>query len=256
VIDASTWAGQWPFAIHAHRALPETAERLAAIGVSRALISPVRAVFAPDPMDCNHELRCQIANAGLPAGFRFSLVPIVNPALPGWRTRLEAFLRESGETLAAIKVVPNYHGYALGERPGAELAAAITSLGIPVCIQMRMQDERSHHSLVKVPAVPIDDIIGFARGVPDVAILVCGAYNAELPRLAAAPNLHAELSFVESGNTLPNALNSLNGYRLLFATHTPIHDPVPGIAKLWGEHVSDATVRDVSTGNANRLFGE
>jgi hypothetical protein len=93
VIDASIWAGQWPFAIHAHRALPELAAQLSASGVSRAVISPVRAILAPDPMDCHDELRCQIASAELPAGFRFSLVPIVNPALPGWRIQLDAFLR-------------------------------------------------------------------------------------------------------------------------------------------------------------------
>jgi hypothetical protein len=153
-------------------------------------------------------------------------------------------------------VVPNYHRYSLLDRPGAELAAAITSLGLTLCIQIRMQDERSHHSLMNVPAVPIDEIVEFAHGVAEVEILVCGAYNADLPRLATAPNLHAELSFVESGNTLPNALNAMDGNHLLFATHTPIHDPVPGIAKLWGDDIAEMTVQSVSTGNATRLFGE
>lgn len=255
MIDASTWAGQWPFAIHAHPDLPDLAVQLSAIDVSRALISPVRAVFAPDPMDCNHQLWDEIANAALPSGFRFNLVPVVNPGLPGWRARLDAFLQDSDETPVAIKVVPNYHGYSLQDRPGAELASAITSLGITLCIQMRMQDERSHHPLVKVPAVPIHEIVEFAHSVPNTGILVCGAYNADLPRLANEPNLHAELSFVESGNTLPNALNLLDGHRLLFATHAPIHDPAPGSAKLWGENVSEATLLAISTGNATRLFG-
>jgi len=256
VIDASCWWGQWPFSIMEQVSLAGTARRLREAGVKHALISPIRAVLAPDAATCNRDLLAEVRNldASMPEDFRFSLVPVVNPALPGWRVQLNDLLDDAGPLVAGVKIIPNYHQFDLGDGRVSELARMCQARNLPLCIQVRVQDERSHHPLLKVPGVDIQSILSLATTHPGTRMLVCGAYNAELPRLATAPNIHVEISFVESIDTLAVAIASFDAKRLLFATNVPVHDPAPSVAKLVTDPSLASAVQDIASGNARRLF--
>jgi predicted TIM-barrel fold metal-dependent hydrolase len=186
--------------------------------------------------------------------FRISIVPVINPVLPHWREHFVNLLHEHGSLIAGVRIVPNYHDYHLGLSGVGELAKICVANDIPLCIQVRMQDERSHHPLLKVPGVKIASVVMLAAEQPDLRIVVCGAYNAELPQMSLAPNVFVELSFVESGETLPNALKHIDPSRLLFATHYPVHDPAPAVAKLGGDVSLEPTIRTIASDNAGVAF--
>jgi hypothetical protein len=253
VIDASTWLGQWPFAIDQQPTFAATRDILHRAGVTHALISPLRAVLAPDPDSCNRDLLREIAGA-TPDNVQVSIVPVVNPTLAGWRARLNALLDEAGPLAVGVKIVPNYHNYRMDASGLAELASVCQARDLPLCVQLRMQDERSHHPLMLVPAVEIAAVTAFAARHPALKLLICGAYNAELPGFASSPNVHVEMSFVESIDTLPVALKQIDASRLLFATHFPVHDPAPAVAKLSGDSSLAEPISDIAAGNARRLF--
>jgi predicted TIM-barrel fold metal-dependent hydrolase len=53
---------------------------------------------------------------------------------------------------------------------------------------------------------------------------------------------------------LPNALKQIDASRLIFATHYPVHDPAPALAKLSGDRSLQQSIRDIAGDNARRLF--
>ena len=53
LIDANVYLGSWPFAPLPPRTGPQLAAHLRALGIARSLVSPLGAVFQPDPMPAN-----------------------------------------------------------------------------------------------------------------------------------------------------------------------------------------------------------
>jgi predicted TIM-barrel fold metal-dependent hydrolase len=135
------------------------------------------------------------------------------------------------------------------------IARAVTAHGIPLCVQVRMIDERAHHPLMKVPGVLLDGVSRLARAVPDARILVGGAFTAELAAIADVANVSVELSSIESGDAFGNAAKVLGADRLLLGTHAPLYTPAVAVAKVDLSGASDDERSRVAWGNAASLFG-
>jgi predicted TIM-barrel fold metal-dependent hydrolase len=255
MFDASAFAGPWPFGDGRHETLSGLAACLHAAGVEAAAVSPARAVLAPEPMAASRLLLDAVA--GQRDEVRLIVpVPIVDPSLACWREHLAECVERSGGRMRAVKIVPNYHGYRPVDDAAHELAQELARRGLTLCVQMRMADERAHHPLMKVPGVDATDVVKLASSLPDLPILVCGAYMAELATFAPQPTIHAELSFVESGYLLRDAVTALGADRLLLGTHAPLHYPAAGVAKLSSDELDPADFHRISRGNFVRLFGD
>lgn len=254
LFDASAFVGPWPFGDGRGETLRALTGALAGVGVAGAALSPVRAVLAPEPMGANRALLAALARR--PGGpFRALPVPILDPSLPDWRAQLAECRARGGAAVRAVKIVPNYHGYALTLPAVGELAAELARVGLALCVQVRMVDERARHPLMRVPGVAIAEVAGLAAAQSELPVLVCGAYLAELAALAPVGNAHAELSFVESGYLLRDALGRLGADRLLLGTHAPLHYPAVGVAKLDADELEPAARERLGAGNFRRLFG-
>ena len=131
---------------------------------------------------------------------------------------------------------------------------AVSEAGLGLCVQIRMQDERAHHPLMKVPAVPIEGIARLAAALSAGRLLACGVFQSELAAIAGNPNVSAELSSIESGDTLANALAVMGKDRVLLGTHAPIYYPVAGIAKVVGSEHDNDTLNRVAALNAGAFF--
>lgn len=250
--DASAWVGMWPFTASAPVSLADLAESLASVGISGAAVSPIHAVLAPEPMSANIALIEEAVAIG-PA-FDVRVAPIINPSLPGWERDLAEVLEVGGESIGAIRIVPNYHGYAVDGEESRAIGRAVVSAGLGLCIQLRMLDERAHHPLMVVPGTPIDGVARLADAVPDLRILACGIYNAELPGIAAVGNVSAELSSVESGDVLATALRIVPAERLMLGTHAPIYYPAAGVAKVATSAEDEDVIIRIASFNAAAFF--
>ncbi|MGI8486173.1 MAG: amidohydrolase family protein [Thermomicrobiales bacterium] len=251
--DASAWVGSWVFGDGDDEPLDEIVRWLMAAGIHGAVFSPMHAMLAPEPMKANADLLGEIARRDVD-GFDARMVPIINPPLPNWREYIAACLDERGNTIVAFKLIPNYHRYSLSDPATNKLANHLMSRGMPLCVQVRMLDERVHHPRMLVPGVPISEVDDLARSHPDLRILACGVYQSELRQLAEADNVSVELSSIESGDTLPNVLDILPPERVMLGTHAPVYYPAPAIAKVQGDGVSSETIAMIATGNAQRFF--
>jgi uncharacterized protein len=250
MIDTSVFCGHWPFRRLPAHAPDELKTMLAAAGVTQAWVAPLEGVFFYDPMDANEELSSEIRGSDF-----FIQCAVINPSLPTFHRDTLAALDDLH--CRAIKIFPNYHGYAVKDPRVRELAAIAEEANIPVCIQMRVQDERAHHPLVKVGGVSAEEIVEIAKACPKTRFLACAPYLGELKALAPAENLWAELSFVENGESLRTALSSFPHTRLVFGSHSPLHYFAAGAAKLNAEMALAAAeqIRAIATTNAEQLLG-
>jgi predicted TIM-barrel fold metal-dependent hydrolase len=249
LIDTSVFCGHWPF-----RKLPQVTTReikshLTQHNVKRAWISAFETMLYPDPMVPNRDLI--ESTAGDPF---FVSVAVINVTLATWQRDLNECLEK--KKFDAIKLIPNYHQYELSDPRLAELLAIAGSANVPVCVQLRMQDERSHFLLMKVPAVKAADLAALAAKHPRNRFLACGAYRNEVAAFRDSSNVWAELSFVESGQALVNAINAMQPERIVFASHAPLYYFEAQAKKLDVDEV-DATAQQlkaIAQTNAEKLL--
>lgn len=249
LIDVNCSVGFWPFQVFRQDTPAKLARHLAAEGVSRAFVSPIESVLYPDPHLFGRRLLGKLARQ--PA---LVPVPIVDPTLTNWQACLDAYA-EAGHN-RAVKIVPNYHRYELDAACVAPLVERLRKRPRTVLmIQMRVEDERQHYPLMKVPGVCVDAIIALARRYPDLRMLCLCPYLAEAAQLTAgADNVWVDTAFIEFMDTLAYALDRVPANRLVFGSHTPLLYTRANVLKLRHAGCAARHVRAVGSGNARRLL--
>jgi predicted TIM-barrel fold metal-dependent hydrolase len=242
--DCNVSFGHWPFA----RVAEDTPARLDALlareGISRALVSSADAVLYEEPEECNRWLVSRLKK--LP---RLVPVPVVNP-----RVRSAQAIVDRPD-LVAVKLIPNFHVYSLRDPRALALCRLLARRRVPVLVQMRMEDERGQHELFRVPGVDGDDIAALATAIPGLTIVALCPYFAEALRLAAVPNIHVDISFVENLDTLGQLCAKIPAGKVLFGSHSPWLYPKAAVAKLTLSRIGAEERKAIARGNAARIFG-
>lgn len=213
--DANTWTGRWPFAFIEEHTPASLTAHLRAHGIGRALVSPLDAVFAPEPGPANHQLLRTTADvAGLVP------VPVLNPVLANWREELAMVAADP--RVRAVRLLPRYHNYRLGAPAVRELVAELMRRKLRVIVQVRLIDERHEFHAMNLKPVPVAELGAFLAAHPQLPVLASGLWRAEiLPLAPKHPNLLADLSFAEWHDTIPHLLAKVAARQLAFASHTP-----------------------------------
>lgn len=248
LLDALAWTGSWSFApIPAHDA-SSLAGALAADGIDGALVSPLDAVFAPEPGPANHRL---LRETRLVRTLR--PVPVLNPAVPGWESDLAEAATDP--RVRVLRLLPAYHGYRLDGRAAIACARAVARRGLALAVQMRLVDERHEHHAVRVRPVPVAALESFSRRLPELELVASGMLRSEIK--AVAPRLRRvrfDTSFAEWLGTLPDLLERARPEQLVFATNAPLLMPAAGRAKVMGADVPATARRAVAGDNLRRLL--
>lgn len=213
LIDTSVFIGHWPFQPLQFHSCAQLKQHLTDYGVTQAWVANADAVLFPDPMYGNETLFTELQSDPF-----FIPVVIINPTLATWRADLQHCIAQGAR---AVKILPNYHQYTLDQPVVSELVEIAQAAGLPICVQMRITDERAHHPLMKVPCVPTAALVALAKQHPQARFLACAIFHADLPRLVGVTNVWAELSHVESKETLVTALQVIGEDHLVFGSHSP-----------------------------------
>lgn len=248
LIDVNVSLGQWPF----QKLVPETVRDLAAHlaleGIDRALVSPVGAIFHPDPHVYNTPLMVELTSeASLwPA-------PVINPSLPGWEQRLDEYARAGAR---AVKVHPNYHLYDLSGECGQALGAALGERGLPLLVQMRVEDERNQYPPLQIAGVPVGQVQGLAAQHPALPIVCLCAYLPEAAELARSEGqVLVDLAFVETLDTVAGFLDrGVPVERVVFGSHTPFLYTRSARMKLDYATVGDEVVAAIGGGTMEGIL--
>ena len=248
LIDTSVFCGHWPFRNLSPRDPAGLRRHLSSRGVDRAWVAAAEAVLFPDPMEANEPLFTAIAGDEF-----FIPLAIVNVTLPQFMADAAACVERW--KCRGFKLLPNYHQYSLSDARVQKLLQFCADANAPVCIQLRMMDERAHHPLMLTPGVAAAEVTALAEKFPRNRFLACGAYTSELKALKAG-NLWVELSSVESGDALGNALKHIAADRIVFGSHSPFYYFEAEAAKLnVGNDIPAGTLEKIAEKNAVALLG-
>lgn len=248
MIDADVLAGHYPFrpfphpSADPHRIKAYLQER----GIQRACLASLHAVFYADPQQGNAELLPQVVQDPF-----FLPVGTINPSLHNWRTTLARCVDDYGCRM--VRLLPNYHLYSLADAFVADFLAEAQRRRVLVAIVKRLEDERMHHLLMKVPGVENGEILALAAR-HSAPLLIQSAYFAEIQELAASPHLYFDLAFAETMNTMQRLTQVVGAERLLFSTHSPFFYPEAAIGKVEGWSGSSEARQAVYGGNLTRLL--
>jgi uncharacterized protein len=244
--DASTWIGQWPFAFLEAHTPQSLRSLLAAHGIRRALVSPLDAVFAPEPGPANRNLlqKTRGVKALLP-------VPVINPALANWREELAACATD--ERVRAVKLLPAYHNYRLTHRGVGELVRELAARQLRLIVQVRLIDERHEYYAMTIKPVPVDDLDSLMKRHPELPVLASGLLRTEVMTLTPKhPQLLADLSLAEWHETVKHLLAKVSARQLVFASHTPFLITAAARAKVEVGGVAAAKLKEIATGNLEK----
>lgn len=248
MIDVHVSLGYWPFQPGA-RVTPAALEKLLrSESVREAWVSPVEAILAPDPGSWNRKLF-----SGLKKSEVLRPVGVVNPALGNWCEEVDNCLENPA--LRGIKIFPNYHSFATDDAKVAELADRLSDAGLPLIIQVRVEDERNQYPLMKVPGVKASQIKTLANARPQARIVCLGLYLREIRELlSGSDNVWADTAFAESFETIPQLLEHVPAERLLFGSHAPWFSLRSAILKVARSDVQARIRRRIGHQNALSLL--
>jgi hypothetical protein len=268
ILDVNCGCGAWPFRPTLPADASSLEDLLRAEGVTRACAYPLEAYLWPDPQEANELRLPQLARSSF-----FLPSAALNPTLPAWR---KGYLRCRGEWgVPMVRLMPNYHLYELDHTGVEALAEQAASDGVVLGVHLRAEDERMQNPIAKVPPVPIDEVVAFARRHPGVRVVAFGfgrlwdkselvppdmvkqlQLRPELePRPELPANLWVELSFFEHESSFANALKLFPAERLLFGSHAPLFYPRANVAKIqYSEAPAEAKAAALRA-NAEGLLG-
>ncbi len=247
--DANSWIGRWPFAFVAEHTAQSLSEELREHGIGRALVSPLDAVFAPEPGPANRALlHATRATPGLEP------VPVINPVLANWPEELAAVAAD--ERVRAVRVLPSYHNFRLTSTTLAELGAALRERKLKLIVQVRLIDERHEFHALNLKPVSVANLTAFLTKSKGVPLLACGMLRSEILELAPKfPELHADTAFAEWHDTLPHLLTKVPVGQLVFGSGAPLLITAASLAKVATAKVAARVRAKVAAGNLEKFLG-
>ncbi len=250
LVDCSVFAGPWPFRALPNRTPVELKAHLQAKGVTEAWVCATEAILYADPMQANEPLFDSIKDDPF-----FVTFAVLNLTQPTWQQDAESCVEKW--SVKGFKLFPNYHSTSLDSEEARTFANWAIKHELPVAVQIRMEDERSHHPLMKVSAVSTESLAAWANEHKQLRILICGGYGGDLRAIKDIPNVVAEISAFESGRSLHDAVSLLGDDRILFASHCPLHyfDAVAAKLDIDVEDVTIDSLEKVRSLNAIRFLG-
>lgn len=266
IIDVSAGIGRWPFRRLRHADAGSLSALFQKKDVDRAIVYPVAAILAKDCMEGNHEVAEAVFEDPI-ASDRVSspFVPfaVVNPAFPGWERDFETCI--GGMGFEGLRLFPTYHGYGLGDAAFREIVAAAVEKEIPVVLSVRVEDERQHHWLVKVPPLDMRAVADAIGAFPRARFVVSGATYAELlpvkDVLAELDPWWFDIARMQGRQAHPGpvevverAVADFGVQRILFGSNVPFQYLDSSLLKVRHAPVSQADRERILSGNALRML--
>lgn len=252
LIDTNVSVGGWPFR---HEVLGDTVSlvtKLKSHGVTQAWTGHLDGLLHKDISSVNARLtdECRQNGGGL-------LVPVgsINPMLPGW----EEDLRRCVEVhhMPAIRLHPNYHGYKLDAPVFERLLGLAEKRGLLVQIALIMEEERTIHPMVNVPAADTAPLPSILAKHPKARVQLLNAFRTlrGLPVTTLATHgVSFEIAMLEGVEGIAKLIRQIPMERLCFGSHAPFFYFESAKLKLRESLLIADEMAAVCAGNAKKLI--
>jgi predicted TIM-barrel fold metal-dependent hydrolase len=262
IIDFETFIGHFAFRRVPNSSAAGLLKQMDGEGIDRALVSALECVTYRNVQAGNEILAERLAGTD----GRLMGAAGVNPAYP--RAAEDARLCLTDFDMKALRLLPRYHGYRLGEEvQGSGFRSVMTvaaDLAVPVSITYEIEDDRQHHRLFKPSELAAEEIAAAIRAFPQVNF-VLERIGANLVRRAhrlasGATNWYVNISgrsmlgaTVHLG--IADVLDWIGPDRVLLGTGMALQYPRAPFLKLDSLSLDHDTLRKIKGENAFRLLG-
>ena len=260
IIDFFTGIGSWPFRKLKHGTDLQLTNLLKKENIDRAVVYSIYSILAKDCMEGNRE----VAEAA--GTYPDSIIPfaVINPAFPGWEGDYKTCFEEMG--FKGLRLFPTYHGYNLKDNCFSEIIAIVEKKQIPVVLAVRVEDERQHHWLAKVPPLDIKAAADAINSFPKVTFVLSGAKYPELlsvkQLLQQSDNWYFDIGRMQGRHDNPGpvevvvkATDDFGAKRMIFGSNAPFQYIKSSLLKVQHASIDERDRALILSGNAQRLLG-
>jgi hypothetical protein len=248
-VDVNACLGRYPFRSLPYSTASELAELAKKHGISSVWVSSIEAIFEEDPRRWNERLLKETSRYP-----NLRPVAVINPAMANWRKAFDKTIRSEA---CAIKLHPNYHRYRLSSQRARDLLREAGSAGMPVIVQLRVQDERTQNPVMVVRDLDVKEVIEAAKGMRETKVIIGGIKWAELVTVAsdirALRNLWVDISLLERMNGLKSAVEMVGADKLLFGTHAPFCHIISAVLKVKTSEIGMEEKRRILIRNVDEI---
>jgi len=253
IVDVNVSLSRWPFRRLRGDETPELVEMLRQRGVRQAWVSSFDGLLHKDMAGVNERLAAECRQRG-----EGILVPFgsVNPRLPDWEEDLRRCAEE--HRMPGIRLHPNYHGCAPGDPAFARLLRAAAQRKLVVQIALKMEDERTHHPLLRVPPVDasrLHELIPSIAGLRLVVLNGTGLLSRGLLSKLAAAGAFFDIAMLEGVGGVARLADQVGVERILFGSHFPLFTWEAARLKVAESGLDPSRERAILSENARRLLG-
>jgi predicted TIM-barrel fold metal-dependent hydrolase len=252
MIDTNVYLSRWPF-----RRLPldeagVLVDALRGAGIEQAWAASFDALLHKDIAAVNERLAAECrrhADCLLPFG-------AVNLTLPDWQDDVRR-CREL-HNMRGIRLHPNYHGYSLDDPRFSELLKIAAQDQLIVQIAVRMEDDRTQHPLLRVPAVDLAPLPAVLKSAPAVQVQLLNSGRdvtpALLSQLAECPGAWIEFAMTEGVGGIGQLSTRFPFERILLGTYAPFFAVESSLLKLEESELGVALRQRIARSNAETLL--
>ncbi|MCD6217446.1 amidohydrolase family protein [bacterium] len=259
IIDTFTGIGTWPFRKLKYASADKFIELMEREGIDQAVVYPITSILAKDCMDGNLEVYDAYKK------YQSMVVPfaVINPAFEGWEHDFETCFDKM--KFKGLRLFPTYHGYGLTDKCLIALIKAAENKNIPVALAVRVEDERQHHWLMKVPPLDMGKVVDTIIKFPKVRFVISGASYSELSsvreRLAKLDNWHFDIGRMQGRHASPGAVEvvvraveDFGADKMLFGSNAPFQYVKSSLLKVLNAKISERDRELILSSNAIKLF--
>jgi len=252
-IDVNVYLSRWPFRRLPDDETPRLVRRLRSGKVTGAWAGSFDGLLHKDVAAVNARLvkECRRHGEGL-------LIPFgtINPTLPDWQEDLRRC--HERHHMPGIRLHPNYHGYRLDDPVCAELLGQAEKRNLIVQLVVKMEDERTQHPLLKVPAVETTPIVKLLPRFPRLRIVLLNSLrtlrSAGLKRLATAGRVWFDIAMQEGVGGVGKLAKTVPVDRVLFGSYAPFFYFESARLKITEAALTEKQTAAILRGNAGKLI--
>ncbi len=255
IFDINVTLGHYPFRALRHKSAETLVAHMKRNGIDRALVASLSAVFYRDTHRGNEELFAAAQ------AFPRELIPVatINPRYVGWERDLADSVKQGG--VKAVTLVPEHHGYALGDVHGRAALERVADLGLPLVLRQRFEDRRQRHAWDRAEDLTPTALLDAARAYPKLRFVLVNWIGLDGARLVEAGMRgrclidFARLQVVYRKD-VPKLIATLGVESIAFGSHLPFDYVGASLVKLASvEMLRPADYEAIAWRNATRFFG-